>query len=76
MAAETPRALTSGRIGRLAALTRQEAAEYLGISTRTFDRLRTDVQVPFVIVGRRKKYLQRDLDALILESRTIEGDQT
>ena len=53
---------------------RQQAADYLGISIRTFDRLRSESGLPFVKIGRRKKYLQRDLDVLILASRTIAGD--
>ncbi len=74
MAANTPRDPAPGQGRRPAVLSRQQAADYLGISARTFDRLRSESGVPFVTIGRRKKYLQRDLDVLILASRTIAGD--
>ncbi len=76
MAAKTPRVPALGHGGRSAVLSREQAADYLGISSRTFDRLRSESDLPFVTIGRRKKYLQRDLDVLILASRTIAGDQT
>ena len=74
MAAETRRQPAVSDGARSAVLSREQAADYLGISTRTFDRLRSESDLPFVTIGRRKKYLQRDLDALILGSRTIAGD--
>jgi len=49
--------------------SRAEAAEYLGVSLRTFDRLRPEL--PHVVIGRRRKHLKRDLDAYIAERRSI-----
>ena len=49
--------------------SRGQAADYLGVSPRTFDRLRA--ALPYVVIGRRKKYLKRDLDAYIAERRSI-----
>lgn len=57
-------------------LSRKQAAKYLGISTRTFDRLQKERLVPYVRIGRRKKYLVSDLDALIAGSRMMDdGDE-
>jgi len=49
--------------------SRAEAAGYLDVSLRTFDRLRAGL--PYVVIGRRRKYLKRDLDAYIAERRSI-----
>ncbi len=54
-------------------LSRTEAADYLNMSVRSFDRLRLEITVPFVRLGRRRRYLVWDLDALILDSRVVEG---
>ena len=51
--------------------SRREAAAYLGISVRTFDRMRKEAAIPFVVVGRRRKYLQRDLEAYLMSSRSV-----
>ncbi len=57
-------------------LSRKRAAEYLGISTRTFDRLRQERPVPAVRLGRRRKYLASDLEALIADCRMMDdGDE-
>ena len=52
-------------------LSRKEAASYLGISVRTFDRMQIEAAIPFVIVGRRRKYLRRDLEAYLLSRRSV-----
>lgn len=54
-----------------ALLSRKQAADYLGISTRTFDRLRLVASIPFVTIGKRNKFLQRDLNAYTAEQRSI-----
>ena len=46
-------------------LTRDEAAEYLGISLRTLDRLRAEGKTSFVRLGGKIAYLREDLDAYI-----------
>ena len=51
--------------------SRQQAAAYLDVSPRTFDRMQAEHQIPYVLVGRRKKYLQRDLDAYVYERRGV-----
>ena len=57
-------------------LSRTQAAEYLGVSTRTFDRLRQERPVPYVRLGRRKKYQRTDLEALIADCRKMDdGDE-
>ncbi len=55
-----------------APLSRIMAAEYLGVSPRTFDRIKREKNLPFIRLRRRKSYLKRDLDALLNESREIE----
>lgn len=52
-------------------LSRREAATYLGISARTFDRLQKDAAIPFVIVGKRKKHLLRDLEIYLMSQRSV-----
>ena len=54
-------------------LSRTEAADYLNMSVRSFDRLRLEITVPFVRLGRRRRYLVWDLEALIRNSRVVEG---
>ena len=56
---------------KAAILSRKEAASYLGISVRTFDRMQIEAAIPFVIVGRRRKYLRRDLEAYLLSRRSV-----
>ncbi len=51
--------------------SRGQAAEYLDVSPRTFDRLRAEAALPYVVIGRRRKYLKRDLDAYIAERRSV-----
>ncbi len=51
--------------------SRIQAAAYLDVSPRTFDRMQTEGQIPYVLVGQRKKYLQRDLDAYLYERRML-----
>ena len=42
--------------------SRIEAAQYLGISPRTFDRIQKTKAIAYVMVGLRRRYLQSDLD--------------
>ena len=51
--------------------SRGQAADYLDVSLRTFDRLRAEAPLPCVVIGRRRKYLKRDLDAYIAERRSV-----
>ena len=51
--------------------SRGQAADYLDVSPRTFDRLRAEAPLPCVVIGRRRKYLKRDLDAYIAEQRSV-----
>ena len=53
-------------------MTRGQAAAFLQVSTRTFDRLRSENPLPFVRLRKRKMYRRRDLEMLINESRTLE----
>ena len=57
--------------GRLEIRSRQEAADDLNVSTRTFDRILVDGKIPFVMIGKRKKYLKRDIDVYIMAQRTV-----
>ena len=43
--------------------SRPEAAAYLGISTRTFDRIQKSRVIAYVWVGRRRRYLLSDLQS-------------
>ncbi len=52
-------------------LSRRQAADYLDVSLRTFDRLRAEAPLPCVVIGRRRKYLKRDLDTYIAERRSV-----
>ncbi len=54
-----------------ALLSRREAADLLNVSTRTFDRIQVDERIPYVKIGKRKKYLKRDIDVYIMEQRRI-----
>ncbi len=53
-------------------LTRAEAAIYLSLSLRSFDRLRQEISIPYVRLGRRRRYLPTDLDALIYDHRIVD----
>ena len=52
-------------------LSRLEAARFLGVSPRTFDRIQKEKAIPWVLVGRRRKYLLRDIDAYLLSQRSV-----
>jgi len=52
-------------------LSRKEAADYLGISPRTYDRLQEGRVIPFVIVGKRRRYLLRDLEIYLMSQRSV-----
>ena len=54
-----------------ALLSRREAADHLSVSTRTFDRIQQEARIPFVMIGKRKKYLKRDIDVYIMAQRSI-----
>ena len=56
---------------KAAILSRKEAALYLGISVRTFDRIQEGRVIPFVLVGKRRRYLLSDLDSYIKSRRSI-----
>ena len=43
-------------------LSREAAAEYLGVSTRTLDRIRAGGELAYVKLGGRIAYLAEDLD--------------
>lgn len=51
--------------------SRREAAAYLGVSVRTFDRIQKVKAIPWVLVGRRRKYLLRDLEAYLMDQRSV-----
>ena len=51
--------------------SRREAAAYLGVSDRTFDRIQKEAAIPWVLVGRRRKFLVRDLEAYLMSSRSV-----
>ena len=55
--------------------SREEAAEYLGVSTRTLDRIRADGRIAYVKLGGsggRIAYLRDDIDAFIARQRVSE----
>ncbi len=56
---------------KAAILSRKEAASYLGTSVRTFDRMQEGRVIPFVLVGKRRRYLLSDLDSYIKSRRSI-----
>ena len=47
------------------------AAEYLGVSTRTFDRIQKSQAIPYVMVGQRRRYLLSDLENYLKSNRSI-----
>ena len=54
-----------------ALLSRRQAAAWLGVSDRTFDRIQKEAAIPFVMVGKRKKYLLRDLETYLQSQRSV-----
>lgn len=54
-----------------AILSRRQAAAWLGVSDRTFDRMQRDALIPFVSVGKRRKYLLRDLETFLQSQRSV-----
>lgn len=52
-------------------LSRREAAAYLGVSDRTFDRIKKEKAIPWVLIGRRRKYLLRDIEAYLMSQRSV-----
>lgn len=53
-------------------LSREAAAEYLGVSTRTLDRIRAAGDLAYVKLGGRIAYLAEDLDAYVRRQRVGE----
>jgi excisionase family DNA binding protein len=51
--------------------SRREAASYLGISPRTFDRIQQSNAIPYVMVGKRRRYLLSDLQNHLKSNRSI-----
>ena len=51
--------------------SRREAAAYLGVSTRTFDRIQNARAIAYVLVGRRRRYMRSDLDSYLKANRSI-----
>jgi excisionase family DNA binding protein len=51
--------------------SRIEAAQYLGISPRTFDRIQKTKAIAYVKVGLSRRYLQSDLDNYLKANRSI-----
>ncbi len=52
-------------------LTPKKAARFLDISNRTLDRIQKDHAIPFVIVGKRRRYLLRDLEIYLMSQRSV-----
>jgi len=53
-------------------MSRESAAEWLGVSTRTLDRLRADGALAYVKLGGRIAYLEEDLLAYVRRQRVGE----
>lgn len=54
-----------------ATCSRKEAAQYLGVSTRTFDRIQKTKAIAYVMVGLRRRYMRSDLDSYLKANRSI-----
>lgn len=67
------RALESNGATRPVFNTKQ-AAEYLGLSTTTLERMRSDYSIPFVRLGGRVAYRRKDLDQFV-EDRVVSSVQ-
>ena len=53
-------------------MSRESAAEWLGVSTRTLDRLRANGALAYVKLGGRIAYLEEDLLAYVRRQRVGE----
>ena len=51
--------------------SRTEAAAYIGVSSRTFDRIQQSNAIPYVLIGRRRRYLLSDLQNYLNSNRSI-----
>jgi excisionase family DNA binding protein len=51
--------------------SRLEAAAFFGISVRTFDRIQQTNAIPYVMIGRRRRYLLSDLQNYLKSNRSI-----
>jgi len=65
------KATTDQRGSGLPTCSRTEAATFLGISTRTFDRIQDAHTIPYVQIGRRRRYLYSDLGNFLKACRSI-----
>jgi excisionase family DNA binding protein len=54
-----------------ATYSRREAAAFFGISVRTLDRIQQTNTIPYVRVGRRRRYLLSDLQNYLKSNRSI-----
>lgn len=52
-------------------LSRRQAAVYLSVSDRTFDRIQREAAIPFVMVRKRRKYVLRDLETYLMSCRSV-----
>jgi excisionase family DNA binding protein len=52
-------------------LSRRQAAAYLSVSDRTFDRIQKEAAIPFVMVRKRRKYILRDLETYLMSCRSV-----
>lgn len=68
-----PRTRTFGQVQPVEKiwLTNSEAASYLGVSTKTLDRLRTTAKLSYYKPGGTVIYRKRDLDNLVKRNRVI-----
>ena len=51
--------------------SRSEAAAFLSISPRTFDRIQEARAIPYVRIGKRRRYLRQDLQNYLRSQRSI-----
>ena len=63
--------MTDSPRSALATCSRKEAAQYLGVSTRIFDRIQKTKAIAYVLIGQRQRYLQTDLDQYLKANRSI-----
>lgn len=68
---QTLKAMTDQPGSGPATCSRKEAAAYIGVSTRTFDRIQEAHDIPYVSIGRRRRYLISDLSSYIKSRRSI-----
>lgn len=54
-------------------IPRLEAAEYLGVGRTSFDKIVKQGELPYVVVGKTKRYLKKDLDEYKNRNRSGHG---